>query len=263
MILGIDAGNYYTKVASHNKVFKFPSNIGEYREMNLEVNHGEYDMVVEYKNQRYFAGTLAKYESEFGSTMFGDSKAHLDGKLRVLIATYLTCNDNSRVQIVTGQPIGKHREKTKIKRMLEGMHTLTVNGITKRFTIDRVEVAPEGAGAFWAFKQQGKIRILDIGSGTINCATIIDGRYVDKDSFTLPFGANTTNSTHEQFAKGIQRAISRKWTDDVPIYLIGGIATLIEPYLNAKLLPIKYHPTFANALGFYQLGVTVFFQPIK
>lgn len=258
MILGIDAGNYHTKVVSDKRIFKFPSDIGEYRQLNLDVNHGEYDMVVEYHGQKYFAGTLAKYESEFGSTTYGDSKAHLDAKLRVLIAVYLACKDVLNVQIVTGQPIGKHREKTKIKRMLEGMHTLTINGLTKRFTIERVEVAPEGAAAYWTFKQGGKIRIIDVGSGTINCATILDGRYVDRESFTLPFGVNTTQLGVEYLSKGILRTITSKWNDQSPIYVIGGSAEKIAPYLRAKLLPIKYHPLFANAIGFYEIGARLY-----
>lgn len=32
--------------------------------------------------------------------------------------------------------------------MLRGTHELTVNGMTKRFTIRKVEVAAEGAAAF-------------------------------------------------------------------------------------------------------------------
>lgn len=76
MIVGVDAGNYQVKVVHRKGVDIFPSDIEEYRERNLEQKFSDNDMIVEYEGRKYFAGTLAKYESEFCSTMMGESKAH-------------------------------------------------------------------------------------------------------------------------------------------------------------------------------------------
>ncbi|HZK02003.1 MAG TPA: hypothetical protein VFC96_03980, partial [Anaerovoracaceae bacterium] len=59
MIIGVDAGNYQVKVVSHKGVDIFPSDIGEYRERNLEQKFSANDMAIEYQGKKYFAGTLA------------------------------------------------------------------------------------------------------------------------------------------------------------------------------------------------------------
>jgi plasmid segregation protein ParM len=124
-------------------------------------------MIVEYEGGKYFAGTLAKYESEFGGRMMGDSKAHEDCKLRILIALHRIRFDT--YQLVVGQPISRHNreEKEKIKQMLRGHHSITINERPRSFLIDKVEVAAEGGSAFWSCVQDGLIRIIDIGSGTV------------------------------------------------------------------------------------------------
>lgn len=77
--------------------------------------------------------------------------------------------------------------------MLLGSHDLSLNGVKKTIIINRVEVAAEGGAAFWSNPQTGLVRIIDAGSATINCASLVDGKYIDKDSFTINFGCNTTN----------------------------------------------------------------------
>lgn len=275
MILGIDAGNYQVKVVGERGVMSFYSDIGEYRDLRLKQYHGEDDMVVEYEGEKYFAGTLAKFESEYGGTIMGNTKAHKDAKLRVLIALHKYCNDRQHVSIVTNQPIEKHidSEKVKIKNMLKGSHTLSINGEVKTLFIDRIEVAPEGACAIWSDQYQGKVRIIDIGSGTVNCATIQDMRYVDKDSFTINFGANTNMTNNlEYMTQGIIRQVSRKWQQDDFVLLAGGIADDILPFIKSHFVEattIKpklqtgnkiqvFHPVFANAIGAYQIGVGMY-----
>ncbi|PAE09665.1 hypothetical protein CHI02_24150, partial [Niallia circulans] len=83
-----DAGNSEVKTVSAHGVDRFPSAIGEYRERNIKEKHGKDDIVYEYEGRKGFAGTLALYESEYGGAIMGESKAHLDAKLRVLIALH-------------------------------------------------------------------------------------------------------------------------------------------------------------------------------
>ncbi|ACB83955.1 ParM/StbA family protein [Natranaerobius thermophilus] len=261
MIVAVDAGNYETKVVNSHGKYSFYSDIGEYRERKLNQKHGSDDMEWEYQGERGFAGSLAKFESEYGGSMMGDSKYHRDGLLRVLLALHQYCDDNN-FKIVVGQPISSHTqaEKQRIKEMLEGDHILTVNGVKKTIRILNCQVAAEGASAFWIHPQGGCVRMLDIGSGTINAATILDRRYVDKDSFTINFGANSnlTNDVKEM-ANAIIRK-SHKWNKDDRVWLIGGIAEEIEPYLtghfkNLKVLkPNGLHSKWANVLGYYALA---------
>jgi plasmid segregation protein ParM len=85
MRLGIDAGNYKVKIAGERGVIDFISAIGEARQINLQQIHGQDDMYFQYEGETGFAGSLALYESEFGGSLMGETKAHTDTKLRVLI----------------------------------------------------------------------------------------------------------------------------------------------------------------------------------
>ncbi|MNF61160.1 hypothetical protein D3C84_427960 [compost metagenome] len=275
MILGFDAGNSEVKIAGKLGLMKFLSDIGEGRSINLDQVHGEDDMVFEYEGRWGFAGSLAKYESEFSGAIMGDTKAHEDTKLRVLLGIhrYLTLHDveDFNFQIVVGQPISKHNttEKEKIKKLLQGRHIITVNGIKKKININNVSVVAEGASSFWASPKEGLTRIIDLGSGTTNYASILDGRFIDKDSGTLTFGMNTNKSNDIQaLVRGIATETIKKWNREDNVYLVGGAAKLIEQhvhqyYPNTQLLnPIFNRKTcdniFANAIAFYNIGVSIY-----
>jgi plasmid segregation protein ParM len=270
MIVGVDAGNYEVKVVWQRGVDRFPSDLGEYRERKLEQVFSKDDMVVEYDGKKYFAGTLAKYESEFNARMMGESKAHLDCKLRVLIALHRV-EGSSLYKIIVGQPIDAHtkEEKEVIKRGLKGFHTISINGRNQTFMIEQVEVAAEGGSAFWSAPQDDLVRIIDIGSGTVNCATLHDKRYIDKDSFSLMLGANTTKTQdYQAMARAIAAEAGKKWGKNDVVKVAGGPAEsllpylqeyfpkadIIRPFLNGQILP----PVFANAVGFYRIGVEVY-----
>jgi plasmid segregation protein ParM len=267
MIIGADGGNHETKIITPNGAFKFRSCLGEYREFNIDKGALNADDIVwEYENKKGFAGTLAENESLFIREMAGDTKAHEDALIRILIGIHKFGND-SVFDLIVGQPIRKHKaEKELIIRMLKKEHTITVNGITKSFNIRNVNVAPEGAAAYWCLKESAdKVRIIDVGSGTVNCATIADGRFIDRDSFTLTFGANSQEGYEtERLAEAIIASSSKRWGKDDSVKLCGGIAEQIKPILGLHFSDIQvirpfmngkfHHPVFANAAGYYELA---------
>jgi plasmid segregation protein ParM len=262
MIFGIDAGNYKVKARWQGGVGDFLSDIGEYRDVNLKQAHGPDDMIFEYDGRMGFAGSLAKYESEFCGSIMGDSKAHEDAKLRILLALHRFGGSAVNFDIVVGQPIKKHNdtEKALIKKMLTGKHELTVNGERKVFIINRVEIAAEGASAFWCKPGPGKRRIIDPGSGTVNCATL--------------FGTETSKTNDpDSLARAVAAAMSKKWSiARDPIDLIGGKAEeLEEPFkkyfpnlqvmrplvnIDGTLRPV--HPVYCNASAFFEIAKRVF-----
>lgn len=279
--LGIDAGNYNVKVCCKSGVYMFRSTLGDGRDRNLKENHGDDDMEWEYNEgklyppgEKGFAGTLAEIESHFPRDGKGDTKAHEDAVLRVLLAVHRHAEDEV-VDIVVGQPIIMHNEteKDKIKKMLKGDHTITVNGFEKTFTVRNVEVAAEGSGAFWCDPQDGKVRIIDIGSGTVNYATILDRRYVDKESDTWNVGVNTQREMSETaFAKALTTHILGRWNRNDNVFVVGGSANLLIEHIqdnfpNAKVVNPglkkgngikKVQPVYANAIGFYNLARMAF-----
>jgi plasmid segregation protein ParM len=268
--LGVDGGNSEVKLFGRKGSMKFLSILGEFRERKLEQRFGEDDMIFEYGDRKGFAGTLAKHECEYGGSMPGDSKAHEDLLIRVLLALHRYSN-NAEFKIVVGQPIGQHtkNEKQKIKDMLLGEHVITVNDIEKTINIIEVQVAAEGGAAFWSNPKDGLVRILDIGSATVNAATLDNARYIDKDSFSLKIGMNTTVSKDsDALARYIATNCLKKWDPDDNVYLVGGAAyKMFEPlsnyFFNLDVLKPKmefnnttkeYEPIFANAVGFYKIG---------
>lgn len=264
-IMGIDAGNYETKVCTINGANSFLSDIGEYRERKLDDSFGKDDIVWEYNGERGFGGTLAKFESEFGGTIKGKSKAHPEALLRILIAIHKYGGTNNSV--IVGQPIESHDviEKNKLKELIKGEHTIIVNGETKTFNVHNVEVAPEGPSAILASPVQGLVRLIDIGSGTTNFATLMNLKRIDKDSWTEQIGTEIMrNKDPKEMAKKIKRIISGTWNIFDEIYLTGGGAHAVHSHLtdlfpSCKILKPKMvngmlHTKYGNVVGFYNIA---------
>ncbi|MFL0584740.1 ParM/StbA family protein [Solibacillus silvestris] len=282
LILGIDAGNHMAKVMGAFGTDKFRTNICDWFERDVEETFGPDDMEFEINGRKGYAGTIALYEDEFGNgSMYGDTKAHEDTKIRVLLAInrYLDmyCSNVGRVSVVVGQPIKRHKEseKNKIKEMLIGQHTIKVNGKTRSFYIENIGIAPEGSAAYWSRPQEGLIRIIDAGSGTVNAATIMDNRHVNTASDTFNFGAETVNNKNDysSLSRGIIRNTTKlKWNKSDKVLICGGISKGIAPYIiehypNAEILNPVFKSgnevkildaVFANATGFYKIAKGAF-----
>lgn len=278
LILGIDAGNHRAKVAGKYGVDSYRTAICDWFERDIVEMHGEDDMEFEIDGRKGFAGTIAVYEDEFGGVgMYGESKAHEDTKIRVLLAIHRYiekyCPGVEDVSLVTGQPIISHKdsEKRQIVEMLQGKHKFIVNGKACCVNVHNVAVGAEGSGAYWSCPEVGTVRVIDVGSGTVNCASITDTKFINNASGTFNFGMETINNKDELggIARGIVRGTTRlKWKKTDNVLLCGGIATDILPfiadhYTNSKVMqPMLRNgndvtiaePVFANAIGFYKLA---------
>jgi len=250
MIIGADWGNYETAICTPTALEVFPSDIIPYRVLKVENDLRKYDFIFEYGDRKGLAGTLAKDErNSLHRGRRGDSKLHEDALIRLLIGLHQFATNN--VNVVVGQPISKHsRDKARIKDMLEGSHTITVNGIQKTIRIREVAVAAEGAGAYFAHPMPGIVHFIDIGSGTINFATMKNGRFINESSDTVPKGLENLDHNYEAIAESIRNVmIDLEWKDNV--YLLGGGAEIMQPYLGFRVVD---QPDTANARGFYRIG---------
>lgn len=278
-VIGIDAGNFETKVVHEKGYDCFVSAIGEWRKRTVADAHSKQDMEFEiinkYENFKGFAGPLANVESEYGGTVFGTSKNHQDANTRILLGIWRNIFKD-KVSIVVGQPYKGHtdEEKADIILALKGEHTVTVNGIRKDFLIEDVKVGIEGAMAFLSSPYNGPVNLIDVGSGTVNCIHFLNKRIVDRKCDTLPFGSETskTGLNLEGMAGGIFKQMSGVWDKNHPTYICGGSAqTIIEPlrkyYPLIKVLESKTSidgvamslpPKFSNAIGMYNVGRKVF-----
>ncbi|WP_339820552.1 ParM/StbA family protein [Paenibacillus sp. FSL R7-0216] len=259
MFAAIDAGNHQTKFFDGRQLRSFPSLIGEYRERNIRQVHGDYDYEFEYDGQRGFAGTLALHESERAASQKGETKAHPDARLRILLALHQFGDDVDH-NIVVGQPISMHTvaEKDAIKEMLRGRHELTVNGRRKVIVIRRCEVAAEGVTAGLLVTGGGIIRVIDIGSGTVNFGTVIDRRFNDRGSFTLGSGLETLRSSQPaDFGRQIAlRAMASGWKAGDNVYICGGGAEVLTEHIRRYFPAARpmQDPVTANVRSFYQIA---------
>lgn len=274
MILGIDAGNNETKIVGPNGPRKFNSTIGEYKDRNLKDSHGADDMEFHYHNtgRKGNAGTLAQIESKYGASRKGITKANEDVLIRVLLALHLYSGGESEFGVVTGQPIKGHtkKETDKIREMLtKEEHTITVNGKKKKIKVVQCSIAPEGAVSGLLHPQKlGKVRVVDIGSGTVNLASLLELHYVNKESDTIPRGMTSMDDDDEcpEFARTIViRAEELEWNLQKDyIRCVGGGAEKMFPFLspdlpNAELYKPDFNdmeldPVYANAVAFYEIA---------
>lgn len=282
LILGIDAGNNGAKAAGPYGLDISKTAICGWFERDVEETFGDDDTEFEIDGRKGFAGSIAMEEDEFGGgSMFGDTKAHDDTKIRVLLAVnrYVKkyCPHVNTLKIIVGQPIATHKdtEKKKIKDMLLYGHDYIVNGERVSYYIEEVEVATEGGGAFWSRPEVGLVRLLDIGSGTVNAITIKDKKIINNSSSTFNFGAETIRNKSDMagMARGIiQNTTKLKWHKDDFILVCGGIADRVTMHLKSHFKNIEVlnpqfqnqngftvaHPVYANAIGFYNIAKGVY-----
>jgi plasmid segregation protein ParM len=260
MYVAIDPGNCNTKYFDGKDLNIFPSAIGiNSLHRNLKKILGRNEFEWEYEGKSGFAGALAVDESEYVESRKDDSKAHFDALMRTLIALHQFGREPI-FDIVVGQPISTHNdvEKLAIKAMYEKRHELTVNGKRKIIFIRRCEVSPEGAAAgLLVAPDIGTIRVMDIGSGSVNYATIKDRGFNNRGSWTFNEGMESKDTLDkESFVRQVcTKAINKKWGKNDPLYLCGGGAKLqpliSEYFAKAQLIP---DPLFANVKAFYLIA---------
>lgn len=266
-LIAIDDGGYSTAVVTRDVEDMFPSVKSIYgNNRKLTEIVGKHDFIVEYKGNKYVAGTLAQFDSSLPVKMFDESKAHEFFDLSVLISVFLYGGvDNV---IIVSVPVDMHtpeEKKARIER-LQGTHTMTINNKSKTFYISKVAVAAEGASAYWVNELYGWTKYLDIGSRTVNYASVYnDGdsvRYIDTQSGT--FHNKGIEALDKEFdAKGLAdyicgRLFSKGWKLDDDIFLLGGgslnndLVNEIKRYFPKSKVMEK--PLYANAIGMYNLG---------
>ncbi|MFS0905769.1 ParM/StbA family protein [Priestia aryabhattai] len=264
-IIVSDNGGSSTGIVTKDRREMFPSVKGLYGDRSLTEVSGKYDFIVDYKGEKYVAGTLAKYDCKYPLEMHTQTKQHLFFDLSTLIAIHQY--GYSTNYLVTSVPISMHKddEKFGIIKRLVGDHTITVNGRTKTFNIMDVKVAPETAVAFWVQEPEGRSRFIDLGSRTIGYATTVleDGvtRFIDTESGTyLGKGLEALADDYDQqaLADYICGRLSAMWNRSDAVYLLGGGAKdnkLVEAiryyFPNTAVLD---NPQMANAIGMYNLG---------
>lgn len=268
-IISIDDGGSSTCVVTRNGQENFPSVKGLFGDRKLTKIISNYDFIVEYKDEKYVMGTLAKNDCKYPLQMHTDSKQNLFYDLSILTAIhqygYLTN------YLMTSVPISMHNDKEKEGRILrlKGKHTIRVNGVTKTFEIEEAKVAPESASAFWINEPEGKSRYIDLGSRTIGYATTLyeneETRFIDTESGAFKgkgIEALDVSYNQQALADYICGRLLSMWNPEDDVSLLGGgaldeklVDAIREYFPNAVVLD---NPQMSNALGMYMLGRIVY-----
>jgi plasmid segregation protein ParM len=260
----IDNGRKWIKDYSIEGAKLIPSDLGEWHDRSgfRDTKYGEYDLEIIFDNQRFFGGSLAQYESTWKTTMHTQTKTNVENLINILTALHLSM-DSGKVKIITCQPIKVHTEENKkeIREMLLGEKTITINQVTKTFQIEDVLVACEGGVAAYSLQSLPKqIRIIDLGSATVNFATINQGKFIRNESDTLFFGMETQEEINTERMAGriISELSRRQWTPNDTVILVGGGAETFHPYIKKYFIKAQVHPNaiFANVIGMWKVGAS-------
>lgn len=282
MFIGVDVGRRSVKVSGPlGPVRVFPSRVGEARQLRLADGGAYGDYVVELDGRAYFVGHLAE-ESFARREMATESKLHEE--TRVLFASALgLAEPEPGSTVVTGLPISQHTNLVKedLQNLLAGIKGVALNGRWIPLAIRELLVVPEGAGAFWAeamdengmIRRQDlirhddspvRIRVLDLGSRTVNLVTLIGGRYLDRESFTLPYGLLELDAMgagmERDFVRRVVGDLSTRLSSLHPMdqFLLAGGGALVLTELIREHLPMTEvipEPVTANARGMQKLGI--------
>lgn len=282
-------------------------------------NLNGYDGVTDFVCPATFAERVDKLEAghqlvcDFKKYLIGDpttaysrgmKKELLQHQLMMYLATANYVNNGDHVSLVVSCPVDIYLNKVarvSFKKFLNSKKEVNVNvdGIDKKFFIDKLEVMSEGAGIMYRHPEQFSdktVGIIDIGAGTINFLYTNDLNIIRDQSFSEVIGIHhlrtnirdvlrkngiivneievdelLKNNQYydiiapviDSYVNKIYKSINdRGWSKHVPIYFTGGGAMLLKDKIVDKFSnsTISETPLIDNVYGNYQIGVLLWSQ---
>lgn len=174
MILGVDLGNYGVKTSERVHFLSKISEMDNFTEDNKFI----------YNNRRLFIG-----EGEFSTDW---NKSRKENTLPLLFAAIYRSTTDSLNQVVIGAPIQQYKScKQELKELIENNRCGIIED--KQIIITDIEVAPEGASAYYNIdtdirREIGnkQLIITDIGGRTTDISLFINKKIADVK--TIPVG---------------------------------------------------------------------------
>lgn len=282
-------------------------------------NLNGYDGVTDFVCPATFAERVDKLEAghqlvcDFKKYLIGDpttaysrgmKKELLQHQLMMYLATANYVNNGDHVNLVVSCPVDIYLNKVarvSFKKFLNSKKEVNVNvdGIDKKFFIDKLEVMSEGAGIMYRHPEQFSdktVGIIDIGAGTINFLYTNDLNIIRDQSFSEVIGIHhlrtnirdvlrkngiivneievdelLKNNQYsdiiapviDSYVNKIYKSINdRGWSKHVPIYFTGGGTMLLKDKIVDKFSnsTISETPLIDNVYGNYQIGVLLWSQ---
>ncbi len=213
--MAVDSGKADTKVCTKlndNAVAKrtFPTRVEEKDDDKcLATMTGVSDtgIIVEYDGKIYGVGDIVSSDDSFTSNQ--NSKNDILHKISTLTAIAGSVNNDEQVNVAIGCPIEVFMSKVNREKYLNNMLPagridITINGISKHFTITKKLVLPESLGVVFARPRLFEDKyagIIDIGGLNVNSAAVNEVQIVAEACFTEKLGRRTIEKAVKDYAE--------------------------------------------------------------
>ncbi len=214
-LLSVDCGKAATKTclktSINNQITKsiFPTRVSVKTDKNcIETLSGVGDtgFITEYDSKIYAVGDIATSDDSLTSNQ--DSKNDMIHKIATLTAIGRSVNNDDCVKAVIGCPIevffNKHNRENYLENILpSGRIDISVNGISKHFTIIEKDVLPESTGILYFRPDLFADRlagIIDIGGLNMNAALIDNLKLIPESCFTDKLGRRAIENEIRRYA---------------------------------------------------------------
>ena len=161
----VDWGYGMVDWSNSRRANEFSALVGNARDMKYQasISSGKLskNLVVEVDGKKYFVGDLARRQTD--SVVIDLNEDRYDGKIaKVLIETALwfACTNGDSHYLMTGLPINYFKtHAVGLKKTLEGIHPVKVNGQEKKPNIEKVDIIPQPVAVAYdlIFDDNGKI----------------------------------------------------------------------------------------------------------
>jgi len=214
--IAVDSGKADTKVCTElngditGSRRKFPTRVEEMTDcggLNTLLGMGDAGFVVEYAGKIYGVGDIVNSDYSFTSNQ--SSKNDIIHKIATLTAIAISVDNDDQVYVAIGCPIEIFSSKVNREDYLNnilpaGRIDITVNGISKHFTIVSKIVLPESFGIIFInpkIFESKYIGIIDIGELNVNGAAMNKGMIASKACFTEKLGRRAIERAVKEYAE--------------------------------------------------------------
>lgn len=251
--IAIDSGKFATKGIARNQSGEidnvyFETKISKTDETEATFQDDTFVVNIQGEDTNYKIGKFASEDNDFNR-----SKASDVHKIATYTAIHKLANDGDNVALVVGCPISEFKSK-ELREKFENMFelnkkvTLTVDGVTKTFTIIQVNSLPETSG--YIFRNMDSLEdeittVIDIGGLNANASQYDGANMIPNQNFTYDSGINVLKRElrdllNDKFLtsltiRDIDRAIKGK-----PLkYKPEETSTIINDYLKDYVVNLK------------------------
>lgn len=190
IIMAIDNGKMNMKIKCGKKEYCYPNRYSKRptSDRNL-LGNNTYN--VQYEDKYCTVGENGK----FSDRTEGKSSPMQILQALTAITRFLKPKGKERVWLTYGESVDKYfdvENKTKIKTELQKKHKIFVNGEEYDFEIEQVQVLPEGIGHILQDldKYSGVQYVVDIGGGTVDFLTVVNGMPDPDECHSFRLGVN-------------------------------------------------------------------------